>query len=219
MAEFRWFGHNCFRIRAKEATLLTDPVARSTGYVMPRQAVDIVTISHDHPGHSNLAAVRPDYEVIRGPGEYELQGVFVTGIRTYHDAESGRLRGYNTIYVIEIEGMKVAHLGDLGHRLTETQQEALTNVDVLMIPAGGGDVISQENAALLVAELSAKAVLPMQFATAIGDKGLGGVDAFCKQLGVDVPEARDKLTLRPSDLSETMQLFVLAPESEAAKRS
>jgi len=219
MAEFRWFGHNCFRIRAKEATLLTDPVARVTGYAMARQTADIVTISHDHPGHSNLAAVRPDYEVIRGPGEYELQGVFVTGIRTYHDAEAGRLRGYNTVYLIEVEGMTIAHLGDLGHPLTEAQQEALANVDILMIPAGGGDVLSQEKATLLAAELSAKAVLPMQFATAIGDKELGGVDAFCKQLGVEVPEARDKLTLRPSDLSETMQLFVLAPESEAAKRS
>ena len=219
MAEFRWFGHNCFRIRAREATLLTDPVARVTGYAMPKQSADIVTISHDHPGHSNLAAVRPDYEVIRGPGEYELQGVFVTGIRTYHDAEAGKARGYNTVYLIEVEGLTIAHLGDLGHPLSETQQEALANVDVLMIPAGGGDVLSQEKAALLVAELSAKAVLPMQFATPIGDKELGGVDAFCKQLGVEVPEARDKLMLRPSDMTETMQLFVLAPESEAAKRN
>ena len=219
MAEIRWFGHNCFRIRAKEATLLTDPVARVTGYAMAKQTADIVTISHDHPGHSNLNAVRPDYEVIQGPGEYEIQGVFVTGIRTYHDDEKGKERGYNTVYLIEVEGIKIAHLGDLGHPLTEAQQETLANVDVLMIPAGGGDVLSQEKAALLAAELSAKAVIPMQFATPIGDKGLGGVDVFCKQLGIEVPEARDKLTLRPSDLTETMQLFVLAPESEAAKRS
>lgn len=199
--------------------MLTDPVARSTGYAMPKQTADIVTVSHDHAGHSNLAAVRPDFEVIRGPGEYELHDVFITGIRTYHDEELGRLRGYNTVYMIEIEGITVAHLGDLGHMLTEAQQEVLTNIDVLMVAAGGGDVLNQERAAALVTELAPKAVLPMQYATAIGDKQLGTLDTFCKQLGIEVPEARDRMAIRPSDLSDTMQLIVLTPESDAAKRS
>ncbi len=219
MAEIRWFGHNCFRIRAKEATVLTDPIARSTGYAMPKQTADIVTISHDHAGHSNLSVVKPEFEVIRGPGEYELHDVFITGIRTYHDDDSGRQHGYNTVYVIEIEGFTIAHLGDLGHMLTEAQREILTNIDILMVPAGGGNVLNQEKAASLVTELSPKAVLPMQYATEIGDRSLGSLDTFCTQLGIQVPEPRDRVSLRPSDLSETMQLIVLTPESEAAKRT
>ena len=219
MAEIRWYGHNCFRIRAKEATVLTDPVARTTGYAMPRQTADIVTISHDHAGHSNLSAVKPHYEIIRGPGEYELHEVFITGVRTYHDDEAGRQRGYNTVYVVEIEGMTIAHLGDLGHMLTEAQQETLSNVDILMIAVGGGSVLSPEKAASLVTEVSPKVVLPMQYATAIGDKQLGTLDAFCKQLGVEAPEPKDRVTLRPSDLGETVQLIALSPESDAAKRT
>ena len=117
---------------------MTDPVGKNTGYSMTRQTADIVTISHEHAGHINLNVVKPDYQVIQGPGEYEMHEVFVTGIRTYHDDKKGALRGYNTAYVIELEGIRFAHLGDLGHTLTESQAEELDNVDVMMIPVGGG---------------------------------------------------------------------------------
>ncbi len=197
MAEFRWFGHNCLRIKAREATLLTDPVDRRTGYAMAKQQVDIVTLSHEHPGHVNLGAVRPEYKVVRGPGEYEIHDVFITGIRTYHDTEKGAKLGYNTVYLIEVEGMTVAHLGDLGHPLTDEQTEAMSKCDVLMIPAGGGpsggaQVISPEIAAEIIGQLEPKVVLPMQFATPIGDKQHGTIDAFCKALGLDVPAAEEK---------------------------
>ncbi len=218
MAEFRWYGHNCFRIRAREATIITDPVGKITGYSFPKQSADIVTISHDHPGHTNLDALRPEYQVIRGPGEYEMHDVFITGIRTYHDARRGAERGHNTVYLFEIEGMVVCHLGDLGHPLTTEQAETLGDPDVLIIPAGGGTVIDAATAAEIVSQLEPKVVIPMQFATAIGDRELGTVEAFCKHLGVQMPEAEEKLVLRQTDLGETMRLVVLTPESEAAKR-
>ncbi|HEY8448694.1 MAG TPA: MBL fold metallo-hydrolase [Thermomicrobiales bacterium] len=218
MAEFRWYGHNCFRIRAREATIITDPVGRVTGYAMPKQTADIVTISHDHPGHTNLDAVRPEYQVVRGPGEYELHEVFITGIRTYHDTERGAQRGYNTVYLLEIEGMVVCHLGDLGHPLSTEQIETLSAPDVLLVPAGGGTVIDAATAAEITSQLEPKVVIPMQFATEFGDKTLGGVDVFCKHLGVQVPPAEEKLNLRPSDLGETMRVVVLRPDSEAVKR-
>ena len=82
MAEIRWFGHNCFRIRAKEATVLTDPVGKKTGYSLAKQTADIVTVSHDHPGHNNIAAIKPDFQMIDGPGEYEIHDVFISGLRT-----------------------------------------------------------------------------------------------------------------------------------------
>ena len=222
MAEFRWFGHNCFRLKGREATILTDPVDRRTGYAMAKQQVDIVTLSHDHPGHTNLAAVKPDYKVVRGPGEYEIHDVFITGIRTYHDAEKGAKLGYNTVYLIELEGMTIAHLGDLGHPLTDEQTEAMSKCDILMIPAGGGpsggEVITPEVAAEIIGQLEPKVVIPMQFATPIGDKQYGTIDAFCKALGVDVPAPEEKAVVRSSDLTEAMKLIVLTPESEAAKR-
>ncbi len=212
MAEFKWFGHNCFRIRAREATVLTDPVDRSTGYAIAKQTADVVTISHEHAGHINLNAVKPEFKVIRGPGEYEIHDIFVTGIRTYHDEARGKERGYNTVYLIELEGMVVCHLGDLGHALTEEQAEAMSNVDVLMVAAGGGDVLDPAKAAELIGQLEPKVVIPMQYATPQGDAKLGTLETFCKELGVDVPKPEDKLVLRHSDLGETMRLVALKPD-------
>lgn len=218
MAEFRFFGHNCIRIKAREAVILTDPVDRVTGYAMAKQTADIVTISHDHPGHTNLAAVKPEYQLVRGPGEYEMHEVFITGIRTYHDASKGKDRGYNTVYTFEVEGMRICHLGDLGHTLNAEQAELMEDSDILLVPAGGGDIISPEQAAEIIGQLGPKVVIPMQYATEIGDRNLGGLDRFCKALGVAVPAAEDKLVLKQSDLTETLRLVALTPESEPAKR-
>lgn len=218
MAEFRFLGHNCIRIKAREATILTDPVDKVTGYAMPKQTADIVSISHDHPGHSNLAAVKPEYRVISGPGEYEMHDVFITGIRTYHDNVKGNERGYNTVYLFEVEGLRICHLGDLGHPLSAEQTEAMEDCDVLLVPAGGDTTISPEQAAEIVGQLGPKVVIPMQYATEAGDTKLGSLDRFCKSLGVALPAAEEKFVVKQSDLSEAMKLVVLAPESEPARR-
>ena len=218
MAEFRWFGHNCFRIRGREATILTDPLNRDTGYAMAKQTADIVTISHDHPGHSNLNAVKPEYHIVRGPGEYEMHGVFITGIRTYHDEQNGAERGYNTTYLIELEGMVICHLGDLGHPLNEEHAEAMSKIDILLIPAGGGVVLDPVRAAEIIGQLDPKIVIPMQYATPIGDTELGGLDVFTKQLGVTAPPPEEKLVIRHADLGETVRVLTLQPESESIKR-
>lgn len=218
MADFRWYGHNCFRIRAKEAAILTDPVGRNTGYAMQKQTADIVTISHDHPGHNNLDVIKSDHEVISGPGEYEISGVFITGIRTYHDPVSANDRGYNTVYLIETEGMVICHLGDLGHALDSSNAEEMAQADILLVPAGGGPIINQEQAVEVVSLLEPKIVIPMQYQTDAGDAGRAPVDEFVSALGADVPEPVDKITLKPSDLTDAMRLVLLNPSSEAAKR-
>ncbi|MDQ2683389.1 MAG: MBL fold metallo-hydrolase [Chloroflexota bacterium] len=161
MAELRWYGHNCFRIRSREATVIIDPVARQTGYQMAKQTADVVLMTHEHAGHTNLAAVKPEYQIVNGPGEYEMHDAFITGIRTYHDTEKGAVHGYNTAYLIELEGMKFCHLGDLGHALTQEQLEVLATCDVLMIPVGGGTVMPVEVAAAQIGELEPKVVIPM----------------------------------------------------------
>lgn len=212
MAEIRWFGHNCFRIRAREATVIMDPVGKKTGFTMPRQSADIVTISHRHPGHSNLDAIKPEFKVIDGPGEYELHGVFITGIRSYHDKHKGAEGGYNTIYVVEMDGLTFAHLGDLGHSLNDDQTESLSLVDVLFVPAGGGPLLSPSEMAEVVGSLSPRMIIPMQYRAGNGDRSREEVESFCKQLGIEIPQPVEKFTLRASELTDQMQLVLLTPE-------
>jgi L-ascorbate metabolism protein UlaG (beta-lactamase superfamily) len=208
MAEFRWFGHNCFRIRGKDAVVLTDPVGKKTGYTLAKQTADLVTISSSQPEHSNLGAVKPEFDTIDGPGEYEIHDIFVTGIRTHQDEERGKLRGHNTSYLIELDDMVICHLGDLGHALTEEHAEAMTDVDILLVPAGS-QLLDPARAAEIASQLAPKVVIPMQYATPSGDRDLLGLDSFCRNLGVDVPQPEDKLTVKSSDLGDTMRLVVL----------
>lgn len=213
MADIRWYGHNCFRIKSREGVVLTDPLNRETGYSLgARPTADIVTVSHNHPGHSNLKAIKDGYFLIDGPGEYEIHEVFVYGFRSYHDTNNGADRGYNTIYVIEVEGMRIAHLGDLGHDLTQDLTDALDNIDVLLVPAGGGEgIISPEIAGKIVGRIEPTVVIPMQFASGKGDRKLEPITVFAQHLGVDPPEPVDKATVKRSDLGEAMSFVVLNP--------
>jgi L-ascorbate metabolism protein UlaG (beta-lactamase superfamily) len=214
MAEIRWFGHNCFRIRAREAIVIMDPVGKKTGYSPSKQTADIVTVSHDHPGHNNLQMVKPDYELINGPGEYELHGVFINGLRTYHDKAKGAERGYNTVFELDIDGLRIVHLGDLGHQLNDDIIEVYTGVDIVFAPAGGGPLLSAAEIAEVVGNLSPKMVIPMQYRTDSGDTSRDDVAAFARHLGIELPAAaQDKLNVKPSDLTEQMQLVLLQPNS------
>ena len=211
MAEIKWFGHGCFRLRGREATIVMDPVGRVTGYTLPKQKADIVTISHPHPGHTALGQIQDGYFLIDGPGEYEVSDVFITGIRTYHDNEGGKLRGFNTVYLLELEELRICHLGDLGHTLTEEQVEGLDEVDVLLVPVGGGNALDTAGANEVIGQIEPRIVVPMHYRTAGGDAGLEDVARFYKELGLEHPTPREKLTVRKSDLPETVQVVMLEP--------
>jgi L-ascorbate metabolism protein UlaG (beta-lactamase superfamily) len=208
MAEFRWYGHNCFRIRGKDAVVLTDPVGKGTGFSLAKTTADVVTVSSQQPELANLAAIKPEFDTIDGPGEYEMHDVFVTGIRTHRDDANGKERGHNTAYLIELDGMVICHLGDLGHALSEEHAEAMTDVDILLVPAGSKH-LDPARAAEITSQLAPKVVIPMQYATASGDRDLAQLDVFCRNLGVAQPAPEEKLTLRSSDLGDTMRLVVL----------
>jgi len=141
-------GHSCFRIKGSQAIVITDPFPPDTGYSLGKQTADIVSVSHWHPSHSYVQGVSGESRLIKGPGEYEIAGVLVLGIATFHDSVKGQSRGKNTAYLMEIDGVAVCHLGDIGHVLGDEQIEEMGNIDVLLLPVGGVSTINPAMAAV-----------------------------------------------------------------------
>jgi hypothetical protein len=134
--EITWYGRACFRLKGKDATVITDPCPPSTGFVAGKHDVELLTMSHDHPDHTYTRSITAGLTLTR-PGEYEYSDLLVTGLRTYHDGEAGQARGENMVFSFEIDGVHICHLGDLGHLLSEEQISELGPVDVLLVPVGG----------------------------------------------------------------------------------
>lgn len=208
--DITWLGHSCFQIKGKDATIITDPYDDSIGYSLGRPTADIVFSSHPHPGHGFTAGVDAVSKIIRGPGEYEVCGVFVTGISTFHDAVEGAERGRNTAYVIELDEVVLCHLGDLGHPLSSAQAEGMSNVEVLFVPVGGVSTIDAAVAAETVRQLQPKIVVPMHFHTEALRFKLDPVDGFLKEMGTkaDLPP-QPKLTVTKSTLPEETHVVLL----------
>jgi len=177
-----WLGHSCFRIKGSGATLITDPYSPDTGYTMGKQSARIVTVSHAHPGHSNVQAISDEPKAIVGPGEYEVSGVLIVGFKTYHDNDKGEKRGKNTVFIIHMDELTICHLGDLGHSLTSEQLEELEDVDVLFIPVGGVSTIDGSKAAEVVRQIEPKIVIPMHYQTEASKRQLNPVDLFLKEM-------------------------------------
>ena len=209
--EITWLGHSCFRLRGRDAAVVTDPCAKSTGYTIGRPAADIVTVSHDHPGHNNVAVVQGEPRVVEGPGEFEIAGVLIMGIRTYHDAEKGEKLGRNTAYVIEVDDVRICHLGDLGHVPTSDQVEELSGVDVLLAPVGGGNTIGGAAAAETVSLLEPKLVIPMHYQTPAAKDELEPLDRFLKEIGAKgaLEERQPKIAVTKSTLPHETKVQVL----------
>jgi L-ascorbate metabolism protein UlaG (beta-lactamase superfamily) len=210
--EITWLGHSCFRLRGKEVTVLTDPVGPQLGYALGRVSAQIVTVSHDHPGHNNVAAVGGNPRVLRGPGEYEVQDVLITAVASYHDAERGQRLGRNTIFLLHIDDLAVCHLGDLGHVLTDQQREEMGDVDVLLVPVGGKNTINAAQAAEVISQVDPRIIIPMHYATAATEgkvEGLDPVEKFCREMGVEVVEPQPKLAVTRGTLPAEPQIITL----------
>jgi L-ascorbate metabolism protein UlaG (beta-lactamase superfamily) len=207
--EINWLGHACFRIRAKEGTVVTDPFGKDSGYEWSRPRADIVTISHDHDNHNQAQRVAGEPKVLQGPGEYEISNIFVTGIATFHDNKKGAERGSNTIYLIEAEDLKICHLGDLGHVPTETQAETLSDLDVLLVPVGGLYTISPAQAAEVVSQLEPRIVIPMHFKTKAYSGKLEALDKFLKEMGLKSADEQEGLKVTKGSVPEETQVVVL----------
>jgi len=207
--EISWLGHSCFRIRGSHATIITDPYLPSLGYSLGKPTARIVTISHQHPGHSYVQGVGGEPKPVSGPGEYEISGVLIIGIATFHDRERGRRRGKNTVYLIEVDNIAVCHLGDLGHVLTVEQVEELGDVDVLLLPVGGVSTINAPMAAEVVRQLEPKVVVPMHYKTEVLNWELEPVERFLKEIGMERVVSQPKLSFTRSSLPASTQVFLL----------
>lgn len=207
-------GHSSFKIRTKTASIVTDPfLPTMLGFKFSKTEADIVTVSHQHQDHNAVSMIDGNPFVISGPGEYEVKDVSVFGYPSFHDAKSGEERGENVVYVIEADGLRICHLGDLGSSIPAQILEELSEVDVLMIPVGGKVTIGPKEAVDLISQIEPGIVLPMHFkAEGINEtnfKDLAALDVFLKEMGAEGAEKLDKISLSKDKLPEETKVVLL----------
>ncbi len=206
--DITWYGHSCFRITERgSATVVTDPYSPEIGYGALNLKADVVTISHDSPGHANVDAVKNWKFAITSPGEYEIGGVFIIGSAMYDKKEENP--HYNVIYLFDYGSINVVHLGDLNHVPTQSALEALGEVHILLIPVGGGGGLTASQAAEVVAMLEPNIVIPMHYGTPDTSLDLASVEKFLTEMGVTNSEPVDTLKVSASALPETTQVVLL----------
>jgi len=210
--EVIWYGHSCFRLKSRGATVVTDPCGQDVGYNVPRMRADIVTISLDQPDYNNCGLVRGSPKALVGPGEYEVKGVFITGIATPLKKAKGRERLKNTIYLFDFEELTVCHLGSLDHVPSQAQVEALSDIDLLLIPVGGRTTIGATQAAEVIGLLEPRIVVPMHYKTKAIKARLQPVTAFLKEMGLSQAKPQESLDITKSKLPSETQIIVLAYE-------
>ncbi len=218
--EITWFGHSCFRLMERGlASVVTDPYDDSLGYPSLKLKADIVTVSHGAPGHANVDAVKGEKRALTGPGEYEIGGVFITGIptgRSDGDKKKGKPGEVktNTVYVFDYDGITVCHLGDLDHVPTQAQIEALGAVNVALVPVGGGGGLNAAQAAEVISLIEPSLVVPMHYRTDGGSSSLDPVSKFLKEMGLGTVKTEQLLKITKSGLPDETHVVLL--EAKAA---
>lgn len=207
-----WLGHSCFKIEEKindqNISIITDPFTKEIGLKVPNVEADIVSISHDHFDHNNVSSLRGKPFVVDTAGEFDVKGVIIEGIRSYHDDNQGKDRGENIIFRFDIEGLSLAHLGDLGDVLDNKQLEKIGGVDILFIPVGGKYTIDAKKALEIISQVEPRIVIPMHYKIKGLKIDIDGVDKFVKELGIE-PNYEDKLKINKKDLpTEDMRLVI-----------
>lgn len=213
--EITWYGHSCFRLTERSyATVVTDPYDnKAIGYDPLKLKADIVTVSHEAPGHNNADAVKGTTHVIDGAGEFEIGGVFITGVST--DGGSGGKKKSkdasvrNTVYVFDYDGITVAHLGDLQHTPSQSEIESLGTINVALVPVGGGGGLNAAKAAEVISLIEPNIVIPMHYATPDTKVTLDSLNKFVKEMGLSKPETQPSLKVTRSSLPDETRVVVL----------
>ncbi|MBI2616796.1 MBL fold metallo-hydrolase [Candidatus Gottesmanbacteria bacterium] len=212
--EITYLGHSSFKLRGKNAIVVTDPFdPKFVGLKFPKIPADIVTISHEHHDHNFREAVDGTPVIVSGAGEYEVKGIKIIGIDTFHDASLGSERGGNTIYRIEMDGISLVHCGDLGHKLTEAQLDTIGDVGILMIPVGGYFTLDAALASEVVSQITPKIIIPMHYKRDGLTKDfdvLSTLDLFLKEMGKEGITPVPKLTVSQDKLPTETTVVVLS---------
>ncbi|GIK83489.1 MAG: MBL fold metallo-hydrolase [Patescibacteria group bacterium] len=214
-----YHGHSTFKIKGRVGTVVTDPYDDYIGLILPKMSTDIATVSHDHKDHNAVktlvgTARRNNPFIVTDAGEYEVGGISVFGVQTHHDANGGVERGKNMVFTILVDGIRVCHLGDLGHELSPDQLEEIGEVDVLLCPVGGTYTIDPELAVKTIRAIEPSIVIPMHYKTAKHNPDVFGdlktLEDFLKVYGVSpTPVAKLELASK-SSLPEETELVVLS---------
>ena len=210
--EITWYGLSCFRITERgKISIVTDPYDPAIGLPKRNLKADVVTISHDEAGHNFSKGVKVGRRVIEGPGEFEIGGVFITGVRRAAKKEKKNGAVRNTLFVFNFEGLTVAHLGNMSDVPSQAQIEELGTVNVALVPVGGGEALNPSMAAEVISLIEPSIVIPMHYKTAEKDSKLSTVAGFLKEMGIGDHEPLPSLNITKSSLSEETQVVVLTP--------
>ena len=205
--EIYWLGNGCFRIRGREATVLTDPTPPSSGYKIGKVAADLVTISSNDPGSNYRQAVQGDAQFVTGPGEYEIAGVLITGTLTNHARNADDRR--NLAFVFDIDDIRVCHLGSINHIPSSDDVEVLGAADVLLLPIGGNGTLDTARAAETISVLEPRIVIPMRYKTEAATGELEGVDKFLKEMGAESKQPESRLSITKSNVPSDTSVVLL----------
>jgi len=212
--KIKCLGHAAFVITSDAGLkIITDPYETSPGltYGEITESADVVTVSHGHLDHCNVAAVRGNPEVVRRTGRSTAKGIEFNGIASYHDDAQGRLRGNNIIFCFELDGIKVCHLGDLGHLLDDKQLAEIGSVDIVLIPVGGFFTIDARAASQVCDQLKPKVIIPMHYKTDKLDFPISGVDEFLKGKSNVTRVDGSEIEIKAGELPASAQIMVLKP--------
>ncbi len=208
----KWLGHASFLITSEEGTkIITDPYATGMGisYGEIQEAADIVMVSHEHGDHNNVAAVSGSPQVVKGNGVQEAKGIQFKGIASFHDDAEGSQRGPNTIFCFTVDDLKLCHLGDLGHQLSEQQVADIGDVDVLLLPVGGFFTIDAAVATQTTEKLKPRVVIPMHYSTDKCAYPISGVEDFLKGKANVKRMDASEVELTKSELPSAAEIVVL----------
>lgn len=205
-----WCGQSYFKIKCQNIELIIDPYNSSIGIIPPKIKSDVVLITHNHSDHNNKDFLSNNTIVIDGPGEYEINGTFIYGKEAYHDNEDGAQRGIITMYKIEDEKLKLAHLSDIGQKiLSQDQLEFLNDVDILLIPIGGKYTINSKEAIKLINDIEPRVIIPMHYKIPGLKIDIETADDFIKEIGLN-PEITDEYKISKNDLpADEIKLVIL----------
>jgi len=209
--EITWYGLSCFRLTERNlATVVTDPFdSEVAGYEALKLRADILTVSHEAPGHSYTSGVKGYSHLINTPGEFEIGGVFITGIQTNGNEKHDAAEPRNTLYVFDYEGVTVAHLGDLSRVPSQTEIEALGTVHIALVPVGGGGGLNAAKAAEVVSLLEPGFVIPMHYGTSACNLKLAPLSKFLKEMGLGTINPQPSLKVTKSMIPEETRVVVL----------